>query len=67
MLDCLSEVKGIGDYQACLVRSISIDFGKFAIRGLSLGALIDAKRAMGRPRDLHTAEELEVIRMRREE
>ena len=67
VLDCLGEVKGLGDYQACLAKSVEIDLGEFAIRGLSLDALIEAKKAMGRPRDLHTAEELEVIRGRREE
>jgi len=66
VLDCLGEVKGLGDYHACLARSVSINLGAFAIRGLSLDALIEAKRAMGRPRDLHTADELEVIRKRRE-
>ena len=35
------------------------------IRVLTLDALIVAKRAMGRPRDLHTVLELEVIRERR--
>ena len=65
VLDCLGEVKGIGDFEACLARSIEIDLGDFTVRGLSLEALIEAKRAMGRPRDLHTAEELEMIRERR--
>ena len=36
ILDCLGEVKGVGDYDACLARSISIDLGEFSIRGLSL-------------------------------
>lgn len=64
VLDCLSEVKGLGDYDACRQRSIRIELGDLLIRGLSLDALIEAKRAMGRPRDLHTAEELEMIRTR---
>jgi len=62
ILDCLGSVLGIGDFHACLARSTSIDLGAFRIRLLNLDALIDAKRAMGRPRDLHTAEELEMIR-----
>lgn len=36
------------------------------IRALTLDALIMAKRAMGRLRDLHTVLELEVIREQRE-
>ena len=63
VLDCLGEIRGIGDFDACLARSIALDLGSFEIRVLSLDALIEAKRAMGRPRDLHTAEELEAIRM----
>lgn len=62
VLDCLSEVKGIGDYQACLSRSVPVNLGSFKIRSLSLDALIEAKRAMGRPRDLFTADELELIK-----
>jgi hypothetical protein len=65
VLDCLGEVRGIGDYQACLERSTSLDLGEFTIKTLSLEALIEAKRAMGRPRDLLTAEELEMILARR--
>ncbi len=65
ILDCLGEVRGLGDYAACLTRSKALDLGAFSIRTLSLEALIDAKRAMGRPRDLLTAQELETIRERR--
>ncbi|MFQ3670823.1 MAG: hypothetical protein SNJ84_05135 [Verrucomicrobiia bacterium] len=63
-LDCLGEIKGIGDYQACLARSVTIDLDGMEIRVLSLDALIESKRAMGRPRDLHAVLELEAIRER---
>lgn len=63
-LDCLGEIKGLGDYAACLARSEEIDIGGTVIRVLTLDALIDAKRAMGRPRDLHAVLELEAIRER---
>lgn len=49
-----------------LLAALSEGGVEFAIRGLSLDALIEAKRAMGRPRDLHTADELEVLQKRRE-
>lgn len=62
VLDCLGEIRGIGDFNDCMARSIPLDLGAFSIRVLSLDALIEAKRAMGRPRDIHTAEELETIR-----
>jgi len=65
VLDCLGEVLGLGDYEACLKRSATLDLGALSFRTLSLDALIEAKRAMGRPRDLHAAQELEIIRARR--
>ena len=63
-LDCLGEIKGVGDYSACLARSEPIDLDGMVIRVLTLDALIAAKRAMGRPRDLHAVLELEAIRER---
>lgn len=63
-LDCLGEIRGLGDYAACRARSEEIDLEGLGIRVLTLDALIDAKRAMGRPRDLHAVLELEAIRER---
>ena len=64
-LDLLGEVKGIGGFEECLQNSEPILIGGAEIRVLTLDALIVAKRAMGRPRDLHAVLELEVIRERR--
>lgn len=64
-LDCLGDVKGIGDYFQCLARSEVIDMDGAMIRVLSLDAIIEAKRAMNRPRDYHAVVELEAIRERR--
>ena len=64
-LDLLGEIKGIGAFAECLKNSESIRIGEAEIHVLSLDALILAKRAMGRPRDLHAVLELEVIRERR--
>jgi hypothetical protein len=64
-LDLLGEVMGIGGFDECLKHSESILIGAVEIRVLTLDALIRAKRAMGRPRDLHAVLELEVIRERR--
>lgn len=61
-LDCLGEVKGVGDYEACLAVSEAIKLEDVTIRVLTLDALIAAKRAMGRPKDLHAVLELEAIR-----
>lgn len=60
-LDCLGDIKGIGGYAECLSRSEAVSLGDVEIRVLSLEAMIDAKLAMGRPRDLQTAEELKII------
>lgn len=61
-LNCLGEIKGIGGYAQCLAQSEIIDLEGSLIRVLTLDALITAKRAMGRPRDLHAVLELEAIR-----
>ncbi len=63
-LDCLGEIKGVGGWPECLANSEPIDLDGVTIRVLTLDALIAAKRAMGRPRDLHAVLELEVIRER---
>ncbi len=64
-LDCLGQIKGIGDFEACLAQSEPLDIGRATVRVLTLDAMIQAKRAMGRPRDLHTVLELEAIREKR--
>ncbi len=63
-LDCLGEIKGLGGYTGCFARSEAIFLDGCEIRVLTLDALIEAKRAMGRPRDLHAVLELEAIRER---
>ena len=65
-ISCKGEVKGIGGFDACLEHSEPIPIGTAEIRALTLDALITAKRAMGRPRDLHAVLELEVIREQKE-
>lgn len=61
-LNCLGEIRGLGGYAECLAQSETIDLGGVEVRVLTLDALITAKRAMGRPRDLHAVLELEAIR-----
>lgn len=61
-LDLLGEVKGIGPFEECWKNSEAIRIGGAEIRVLTLDALILAKRAMGRPKDLHAVLEMEVIR-----
>lgn len=63
-LDCLGNVTGLGDYDEVLRRSIrqSTSFGEFEI--LDLDALIAAKQAMGRERDMAAVLLLKAIKER---
>ncbi|HYC88682.1 MAG TPA: hypothetical protein VEO54_05690 [Thermoanaerobaculia bacterium] len=61
-VDVLGEIAGVGDYDAVL--SVSEDVSLFGAiyRCINLDALIVAKRAAGRPKDLEAVAELELIR-----
>jgi hypothetical protein len=63
-VDCLGEVSGVGNYEQVLKRSIlaRLSFGEF--RFLDLDALIDAKTAVGRDRDLRALAHLRAIKER---
>ena len=63
-INLLGEVKGIGSFVECWKASEPTRIGSEEIRVLTLDAIILAKRAMGRPKDLHAVLELEVIRER---
>ena len=60
VLDCLGDIKGLGDFAECRAQSLEVDLGGFSIRVLTREALITAKKAMGRPKDLLTAAQLEI-------
>lgn len=60
VLDCLGDIKGLGDFTECRARSLEVDLGGFSIRVLTREALITAKKAMGRPKDLLTVAQLEI-------
>ncbi len=62
-LDLRPVVAGVGDYAACVAASEIKRVGKVKLRVLSLNALIRAKRAAGRPRDLEHLIELEALRV----
>jgi hypothetical protein len=64
ILDCLSEVSGIGDYQAVLANSVPFQLSFGEIRILSIDALIIAKAAVGRERDLAAVRQLRAIKER---
>jgi hypothetical protein len=62
ILDCLSEVAGIGDYEEVLQRSIphTLSYGEFRI--LNLDALIASKSAVGRGKDLEAVRLFQAIK-----
>ena len=57
----LDIVKGVGDYSHCRQRSVPLEAFDVRFRVLDLPALIDAKRAAGRPRDIDQLPELEAL------
>jgi hypothetical protein len=65
ILDCLSEVAGVGDFDAVLKKSelISFPFGQCHVLGIN--ALMDAKKAVGRPQDLIAVSQLMAIKERK--
>jgi hypothetical protein len=63
-LDCLGEILGIGDFQAVQKRSMVVDTDGCQLRLLELDALIQAKKALNRPRDQEAVLQLQAIRER---
>ncbi len=61
-LDVRFTVDGIGDYDAVVALSETIDFGERTICMLSVDGLIQSKSFMRRPRDLQVLPELEMMR-----
>lgn len=61
-VDVLGEVTGVGDYEAVLEVSENVALFGATYRCIGLDALIVAKRAAGRPKDLEAVAELELIR-----
>jgi len=67
ILDCLSEVTGVGDFKAVRKRSVAARFSYGEFRFLNLEALIASKKAVGRERDLAAVRYLLAIRERNEQ
>lgn len=61
-LDCLGEVAGVGNFSAVLKQSVAANFSYGEFRFLSLDALIAAKKAVGRERDLDAVRRLLAIK-----
>lgn len=60
-IDLLDVVKGVGGYPQCRERSIAVEAFGIRFRVLDLPALIDAKKAAGRPKDIDQLPELEAL------
>lgn len=60
-IDVLDIVKGVGEYSKCRERSSEVEAFGIRFRVLDLPALIDAKRAAGRPKDIDQLPELEAL------
>ena len=61
-LDCVGDVAGIGDYDKCLQRSMvhEMSYGQFRI--LDLDAIIAAKEAVARDKDMAAVKQLRAIK-----
>jgi hypothetical protein len=60
-LDVMDRVPGVGDYERVLAASVGISAGSMAFRALDLPALLAAKKATGRPKDVAQIPELEAL------
>jgi len=62
ILDCLSEVAGVGDFEAVLRQSEAREFPFGCCYIIKMDALIQAKQAAGRPHDLMAVAYLQAIK-----
>jgi len=65
-VDLLGEMVGGGNYEQVIPHTVTLSVFGRALRVLDLPALIRAKRAAGRPKDLEALAELEVLLAERE-
>jgi len=61
VLDVLSEVTGIGDFEQVRKNSVEIPLFGHRCKVISAEALIETKRKLGRPKDLFVVAELEAL------
>ena len=64
VVDCLSEVRGIGDFDAVVKQSVEVELPFGHCRILDIDGLIRAKEAMNRDHDRITVRQLREIKMR---
>ena len=61
-IDLLAEITGGGDFGKLAPAAVELTVYGLRCRCISLDALIQSKRAVGRPKDLQALAELELIR-----
>ena len=66
-LDCLSEVRGIGNFEEVRKNAISIRIGSKNYQVLSLDALIKSKKSLNRPADKQDVIQLQAIKQAQQE
>lgn len=66
ILDCLGEVAGVGGYADCLRRSLLKEMSYGLFRILDIDAIIAAKEAAGREKDLAALKQLLAIKERQQ-
>lgn len=66
-LDLMDRVPGVGDYDAVFAQSEAAEIGDVTFRTLTLDALIAAKQAVRRKKDVEHLVELEALRALRNE
>jgi hypothetical protein len=66
-LDVMDQVAGVGDFAQVLAQSVETIVGNVSFRILDLPALVAAKRASARPKDLDQLPELEALLALRKE
>lgn len=67
ILDCLSHVAGVGDFDAVLKHSTlkNFPFGRCYV--INIDTLIEAKKAVGRPQDLIAVSQLQAIKEKKDQ
>ncbi|EEF59113.1 hypothetical protein [Pedosphaera parvula] len=63
-LDCLGQVLGVGDYSEVVKHAVALNLAFGPCQVLSIDALIKAKEAMNRPRDIAAVAQLRAIKER---
>ena len=61
-LDTISFVDGVGGYKEVKNASVVVELGQIQLRVMNIDALIEAKKAMNRPRDREAILQLEALK-----